>query len=109
MRYDCLFAFRRLINGVLLVRRVGQPLNENQSRRHKLLSQVCLGFVEVKSLVAKIESALWSQLSLKISAQFHGQFFVDYRQRFKIFFFRYCLVTFCDWFRKLMPSSQLIR
>ena len=31
MRYDCLFAFRRLISGVLLVRRVGQPLNENQS------------------------------------------------------------------------------
>ena len=37
-------------------------------------------FVEVQSLVAKIESALWSQLSLKISAQFNGQFFVDYRQ-----------------------------
>ena len=80
VRYDCLFAFRRLISGVLLVRRVGQPLNENQSRRHKPLSQVCHGFVEVQSLVAKIESALWSQLSLKISAQFIGQFFVDYRQ-----------------------------
>ena len=86
MRYDCLFAFRRLICGVLLVRRVGQPLNENQSWRHKPLSQVCHGFVEVQSLVAKIESALWSKLSLKISAQFNGQFFVDYRQWFKIFF-----------------------
>ena len=85
MRYDCLFAFRRLISGVLLVRRVGQPLNENQSRRHKPLSQVCHDFVEVQSLVAKIESALWSQLSLKISAQFNGQFLVDYRQWFKIF------------------------
>ena len=85
MWYDCLFAFRRLISGVLLVRRVGQPLNENQSRRHKPLSQVCHGFVEVQSLIAKIESALWSQLSLKISAQFNGQFFVDYRQWFKIF------------------------
>ena len=87
MRYDCLFAFRRLISGVVLVRRVGQPLNENQSRRHIPLSQVCHGFVGVQSLVAKIESALWSQLSLKISAQFNGQFFVDYRQWFKIFFF----------------------
>ena len=86
MRYDCLFAFRRLINGVLLVRRVGQPLNENQSRRHKPLSQVCHGFVEVRSLVAKIESALWSQLSPKISAQFDGQFFVDCRQWFQNFF-----------------------
>ena len=86
MRYDCLFAFRRLISGVVLVRRVGQPLNENQSRRHIPLSQVCHGFVAVQSLVAKIESALWSQLSLKISAQFNGQFFVDYRQWFKIFF-----------------------
>ena len=67
--------------------RVGQPLNENQSWRHKPLSQVCHGFVEVQSLVAKIESALWSQLSLKISAQFNGQFFVDYRQWFKIYLF----------------------
>ena len=86
MWYDCLFAFRRLISGVLLVRRVGQPLNENQSRRHKPLSQVCHGFVEVRSLVAKIESALWSQLSPKISAQFDGQFFVDCRQWFQNFF-----------------------
>ena len=86
MWYDCLFAFRRLISGVLLVRRVGQPLNENQSRRHKPLSQVCHGFVEVQSLVAKIESALWSQLSPKISAQFDGQFFVDCRQWFQKFF-----------------------
>ena len=67
--------------------RVGQPLNENQSWRHEPLSQVCHGFVEVQSLVAKIESALWSQLSMKISAQFNGQFFVDYRQWFKIYFF----------------------
>ena len=86
VRYDCLFAFRRLISGVLLVRRVGQPLNENQSRRHKPLSQVCHGFVAVQSLVAKIESALWSQLSPKISAQFDRQFFVDCRQWFQKFF-----------------------
>ena len=86
VRYDCLFAFRRLISGVLLVRRVGQPFNENQSRRHKPLSQVCHGFVAVQSLVAKIESALWSQLSPKISAQFDGQFFVDCRQWFQKFF-----------------------
>ena len=103
MKYDCLFAFRRLINGVLLVRRVGQPLNENQSWRHKPLSQVCHGFVEVQSLVAKIESALWSQLSPEISAQFDGQFFVDCRQWFRIFLIWYCLVTFCDRFRKLVP------
>ena len=74
MRYDCLFAFRRLISGVLLVRRVGQPLNENQSRRHKPLSQVCHGFVEVQSLVAKIESALWSQLSPKFRHNLMGNF-----------------------------------
>ena len=80
MWYDCLFALRSLISGVLRARRVGQPLNENQSRRHKPLSQVCHGFVEVQSLVAKIESALWSQLSLRISAQFNGQFFFDCKQ-----------------------------
>ena len=108
MWHDCLFAFRSLISGVLRVRTVGQPLNENQSRRHKPLSQVCHGFVEVQSLVAKIESALWSQLSPKISTQFNGQFFVDCRQWFKNFLW-YCLVTFWDRSGNLVPSSQPIR
>ena len=31
MWYDCLFTFRGSVSGVLLARRVGQALNENQS------------------------------------------------------------------------------